>query len=99
MEMFDKMVEAGVRPNTITYSALISAFEKGSQYERAVQTFEEMRAAGVPADTIVYNALISACEKRGQWERASQALEEMKVSALSRAAGRAYHSPNTSSSS
>ena len=47
----------------ITYSALISACEKGKQPERALELFEAvMQQCDVP-NLITYNALISACEK------------------------------------
>jgi pentatricopeptide repeat domain-containing protein 1 len=71
------MTKAGVRPDVITYNALISAYEKGGQWERARAAFEEMVAAGVQPNIITYNALISAYEQGRQWERARAAFEEM----------------------
>ena len=49
----------GVVPNVITYSALISACEKGKQPERALELFEAMKRQGVVPDVITYSALIS----------------------------------------
>ena len=48
--------------NTITYSALISACEKGGKWERALELAREMERKGIVADTITYNALITACD-------------------------------------
>ena len=52
--------------NTITYSALISACEKGGEWERALELAREMERKGIVADTITYSALITACEDAGQ---------------------------------
>jgi pentatricopeptide repeat domain-containing protein 1 len=76
------MKAAGVQPTVITYSAVISACEKGAQWQRAVEVFEEMETARVKPDDITYNALISACEKGAQWERAVEVFEEMKAAGV-----------------
>ena len=41
-------------PNTITYSSLISACERGGQFDRALQWFERMQQSGVKADAITF---------------------------------------------
>jgi pentatricopeptide repeat domain-containing protein 1 len=66
MEVFEKMKTAGVQPTAITYNALISAYEKGAQWQRAVAVFEEMKTARVQPDVITYNALISVLWRGGQ---------------------------------
>ena len=57
-------------PSAITYSALISACERGKLPERALKVFEALMQQGVVPNEITYNALISACEKGKQPERA-----------------------------
>ena len=49
-----------------TYSALISACEKGKQPERALKVFDAMVEQGVVPNSITCDALISACEKGEQ---------------------------------
>lgn len=66
-------------PNVITYSAAISACEKGQQWERALELLEQMQAQGVRPEAITFNAAISACEKCQQWERALGLLSEMEA--------------------
>lgn len=46
------MKREGVQPTVVTYSALISAAEKGQQWKLALQVLEEMKAAGHGANVI-----------------------------------------------
>ena len=64
------MQQQGVLPDAITYSALISACEKGKQPGLGLQVFETMQQQGVVPDAIIYNTLISAYELSKQPERA-----------------------------
>ena len=64
------MPKVKVSPTVISYSAAISACEKGAQWERALTLFQAMPKAKIPSDVISCNAAISACEKGGQWEQA-----------------------------
>ena len=70
------MKEAGIQPNTITYSAAISACEKGNQWKEALALLSKMKQEDIKADTITYNAAISACEKGNQWEEAKNLFNE-----------------------
>ena len=60
LQWFDEMRQQGLKPDVITYSALISAFEKGKVPERALKVFEAMEQQDVVPLVITYNALISA---------------------------------------
>jgi pentatricopeptide repeat protein len=73
------MQRYGVVPDVITYSALISACEKGRQPERALELFEAMQRQGVVPDVITYSAMIMALSqcKDHQWEQAVTVLEQM----------------------
>jgi pentatricopeptide repeat protein len=42
----------------VTYNALISACEKGQQWERALDTFADMKQAGVQPDVVTFSALV-----------------------------------------
>ena len=74
----EEIKHRGIEPDVITYSAAISACEKGGQWKHALRVLEEMRSSGTKPTVISYSAAISACEKGGQWERALELLEEMK---------------------
>ncbi|CAK0880211.1 unnamed protein product [Prorocentrum cordatum] len=69
---------AGKANSRLSYSAGISACEKGKQWQRALALFGEMLAAKLePNVTVPYSAGISACEKGEQWQRALALLCEM----------------------
>ena len=65
-----------------SFSAAISACEKGGQWERALLLLDEMRRCGVKQDIFGFSAAISACAKGGQWERALSLLNEMRESGV-----------------
>jgi pentatricopeptide repeat protein len=76
------MQECGVESDVITYSSIISACEKSSQWERALELLSEMRERGIEPNVITYSAAISACEKGSKWERALELLSEMRQRGL-----------------
>jgi pentatricopeptide repeat protein len=41
-------------PNTITYSSLITACERGGRLDRALDWYQQMQRNGVDADYIIY---------------------------------------------
>ena len=69
------MCDERVWPDTTSYSAAISACEKGEQ-ELALELLRECKTWTTP-DTISYSAAISACEKDGQWQHAFALLQSM----------------------
>ena len=58
------MRQTGPQLDVITFSALVSAREKGQRWQRALDFLAEMRQTGLQLDVISFNALISACEKQ-----------------------------------
>ena len=54
----------------MTFTALISACEKGKQPEQALEMLQAMRQQGVGPDVMTYTALLSSCEKSKQPEQA-----------------------------
>ena len=69
----------GLQANVITYSADISACEKGTQWRRALGLLNKMISQGMQADVITYSAAVSACGKGKQWQRALELFEEVHV--------------------
>ena len=68
--LLEEMRHQGLLPDVITYSAAISACEKGKQADGALQLMQEMRHQGLLPDIITYSAAISASEKGKQADRA-----------------------------
>eukprot|EP00665_Eupelagonemidae_sp_cell47_P009021 gene9021-biopygen1652 len=60
LELLAEMRGRGMEPDVITYSAAISACEKGKEPGKAIELLEEMREHGLEPDLISYSAAISA---------------------------------------
>ena len=54
------MQRKGLEPNMITYSAAISACEKGKQPDKALELLEDMQRKGLEPGMFTYSAAISA---------------------------------------
>ncbi|CAK0901138.1 unnamed protein product [Prorocentrum cordatum] len=77
--------EAGARRPLVSYSAGISACEKGEQWQEALALLSGMREAKLEPNVISptsCNAGVSACEKGDQWQRALALLCEMREARL-----------------
>ncbi len=83
-------MEGRIAPDIITYGSIISALERGGQWERALEVFERMRVGGVAPNAYIFTSLISACEEGGQWRQATQLFKQMKVGAHVRLGGMKY---------
>ncbi|CAK0882115.1 unnamed protein product [Prorocentrum cordatum] len=66
----------------VSYSAGVSACEKGEQWQRALALLSEMREAKLESTVISYNAGVSVCAKGKQWQRAFTLLSEMREAKL-----------------
>lgn len=59
------MQSQGCTPDVVTYTALISSYEKGGQWRRALAAYHQMRQQRCSPDAIVYNAIIDALWETG----------------------------------
>ena len=80
--MFSAMFEQKVLPDTISFSATISACEKAGQWQRALHLFSFMPLAAVLPDAISFSAAISAVEKVGEWQMALCLFEAMNEASV-----------------
>ena len=53
----------GLLPNVITYSAAISACEKGQKPHQALHLLQDLQLRGLLPNVITHNAAIRACAK------------------------------------
>ena len=73
-----RRVDAGVLPDPIVYSALISTAGKCGNFKAARDAFAEATDAN-QVDSIVFNSFIDVCAARGDYDTAKATLERMKT--------------------
>eukprot|EP00210_Caulerpa_lentillifera_P005241 g5008.t1 len=72
-EVFQAMIEKrGVRPNTIVYTALVTACATAEDFEAMIDAFGQMKKAGrkdisCQPNEVTYNKLITASEENGYY--------------------------------
>eukprot|EP00415_Alexandrium_ostenfeldii_P005144 UN5144 len=71
------MIQSRVEPNVVTFSAVISACEKGGQWLAALTLLSSMIKLGIVPNVVSCNAAVSTCEKSGQWLVALALLSSM----------------------
>jgi len=71
------MHAAGIRGDTISYTAMINACGRAGDVTRAEQWLERMLEAGAQPNVITFNAVVSACAKAGAGPRCEQWIEKM----------------------
>jgi len=72
-----KMLEAGVKANVQSYSAVVSAFAKVGDAAGAEKWLLKMLESGIRGDTISYTAMINACARSGDAQKAEEWLVKM----------------------
>ena len=77
----------GISPDAYSYSATISALDRGGQGARALQLFAKMQAQGVSPTVVTYNTAIRACastqaEDSAGWPVALSLLDDMRDDGL-----------------
>ncbi|KAH0883387.1 hypothetical protein HID58_059483, partial [Brassica napus] len=76
--VFDSMKRYGLRPNLVTYNAVIDACGKGGmEFSKVAEFFNEMERNGVQPDRITFNSLLGVCSRGGLWEVARSLFDEM----------------------
>jgi len=83
LKIFNSIPEAKLRPNLVTYSAVISSLEKSrALWQLALHFFQQLKVSWSP-DVISYNASISCCGAAGEWQPALSLLRNMVDSSIS----------------
>jgi pentatricopeptide repeat domain-containing protein 1 len=59
------MPAQGCKPDSITYSALITAYQRAGQWKRALRAFEDMQMEGLHPDSVVFNTLLEVLWQSG----------------------------------
>ncbi|XP_057457711.1 pentatricopeptide repeat-containing protein At1g80550, mitochondrial [Lotus japonicus] len=83
IDLFDRMVESGVRPRMDTYVMLLSKFGRWGFLRPVFVVWDQMKKFGCSPDADAYNALIGALVEKGQIDLARKYDEEMLLKGLS----------------
>ncbi|PWA80632.1 pentatricopeptide repeat-containing protein [Artemisia annua] len=77
-KLFETMKLSGLKPNLVTYNALIDACGKsGADFKRASHIFDDTLGNGFQPDRISYYSLLAVCSAKGLWETAMNLFNEM----------------------
>ncbi|CAO2831200.1 unnamed protein product [Amaranthus hypochondriacus] len=76
------MVEAGLVPHLIPYSAAIDGLFKLQEVDRALELFHDIYSRGYRPDVVAYNILIDGLCKANRMSEAENMLKEMKAQGL-----------------
>jgi len=60
----------GLQPTVVTFGALISACEKGGQWQLSCGLLEQMRSERVQPNVVAFSAAVSACGRAKHWASA-----------------------------
>ncbi|EYU26539.1 hypothetical protein ABFS82_02G067900 [Erythranthe guttata] len=86
LKLFNQMKQAGLEPDIVTYSTLLSGCTKvKGGYIKAMELVQEIKCRKLQMDTVIYGTLISVCASNNQREEAEKYFNEMKSEG---------HSPN-----
>lgn len=72
----ERMLEAGLEPNVVTYTAVIDAYAKAEDSAGAGRWYRRMLEVGVQPNTHTFGAVINAYAKGGDVEAAESMVEE-----------------------
>jgi pentatricopeptide repeat protein len=78
MQVFDEMIQDGVRPSNFTLSTLVKLMNRTRRVDQAFSIVQEMTAKyGIKPNAYVYTNLIQACVSNRRHDRAISVLETM----------------------
>ncbi|CAA0831158.1 Tetratricopeptide repeat (TPR)-like superfamily protein [Striga hermonthica] len=77
-EIFLNMKHWGLKPNSITYSSLVSAYGKVGLFGKVDSIVRQVENSDVVLDTPFFNCAINAFGKFGDVERMMELLEAME---------------------
>lgn len=64
-EVFEQMKYHGCRPDVVTFTALINAYNKAGHWRKALQAFEQMQQQNCKPDSFVYQTIIDSLWQTG----------------------------------
>lgn len=71
-----------VSPNRVTFSSMISVYDKADMFDMAMKTYKEQLESNIQPDLITYASILTACQRAGSLRDAIDILEEMHSNGL-----------------
>eukprot|EP00913_Durusdinium_trenchii_P023857 g22405.t1 len=72
------LVAGAWRPNVVSFSAAVSAAEKGRNWKMSLQLFGEAQRAGIFVDVALLSSVMAACDVGGCWQEALALLHSLR---------------------
>jgi pentatricopeptide repeat protein len=66
VEVFELMQSSGCKPDVVTYTALITSYERDCMWGKALEVYQSLRDARCEPDSILYNALLDLLWDTGE---------------------------------
>lgn len=79
IDLFDNMVKAGVRPNYITFTCILSACSHSGLLEEGKTYFEAMKGFGIVPKLNNYSCMVDLLGRAGQLSEAEKLIENMPM--------------------
>ncbi|XVF19014.1 hypothetical protein REPUB_Repub11eG0074300 [Reevesia pubescens] len=80
--IFEKMLQDGVMPNVVTYSAIMLGFSEEGKLEEAFTLFKEVEDMGIEVDEFKYATLIDGACTKGDFDCVFHLLDEMETKGI-----------------
>nr|CAD1821943.1 unnamed protein product [Ananas comosus var. bracteatus] len=76
--VFDMMAAEGLKPNIVSYNALLSAYSSNGMHVEALAIFKSIKRDGLRPDIVSYTSLLNAYGRSSQPEKAREIFDTMK---------------------
>lgn len=74
--------DANVSPNRVTFSSMISVYDKANKFDMAIKTYKEQLDAKIQPDLITYASILTACQRAGNVKHAVEIMKAMHSNGL-----------------
>lgn len=71
-----------VSPNRVTFSSMISVYDKANKFDMAMKTYKEQLDSNIQPDLITYASILTACQRAGSLKNAVEIVDAMHAHGL-----------------
>jgi len=76
------MLAEGLKPNIVSYNALLGAYASHRKHEEALAVFKSLKQTGLRPDVVTYTSLLNAYGRSGKPGKAKENFDLMKQRTL-----------------